>query len=190
MSDTFVPIKQLATEMGMDRSHARRYVLNLRISPAKRRTPESGGQLTLTVSGEEAAFIRRTREEQGFLSAATPVASETGFFYVIQLVPELDPHRAKLRFADNAQTRLAQHRTSAPTATLLKSWPRKRSWERTAIDAMVATGCRPILSEVYEASDVDAVVKRGDEFFALLPRPSDSVPLSGSSPHLNTGSTV
>lgn len=89
----------------------------------------------------------------------------------------------KLGFADNAETRLAQHRTSAPTAKLLRSWPCKRSWERTAIDAMAATGCSLILNEVYEASDLDAVLKRGNEFFALLPRPSETVPLSGSSPH-------
>ena len=71
MTDEYVSLKQLATELGMDRSHARRYVRNLGVTPAKRRTPDSGGQLTLTVSAQEAAFIRRTREEQGFLASFT-----------------------------------------------------------------------------------------------------------------------
>ncbi len=183
MADDHIPLKQLAAELGMDRSHTRKYVLNLGITPAKRRTPHSGGQLTLTVSAQEADFVRRTRAEQGFLGSQKPVATETGFFYVIQLVPELDAKRVKLGFADNAEARLVQHRTSAPTAKLLKSWPCRRSWERTVIDALAAVGGRLILNEVFEFSDIDILLKRADELFALLPHPTESVPLSNSSPH-------
>jgi hypothetical protein len=185
-----VSLKELAAKLGMDRSHTRKYVINLGIKPTKRRTPYSGGQLTLTVSAQEAEFICRTRAERGFLDPQKAVVAETGFFYVIQLVPELDPKRLKLGFADNAEVRLAQHRTSAPTARLLRSWPCKRSWERTAIDALAATGGRPIRNEVYEFTDVDVLLKRGDEFFALLPQPTDRVPLSASSPHREDQSAV
>jgi hypothetical protein len=51
------------------------------IAPEKRRTPESGGQLTLIVSAEEADFILRTRKEQGFLGSGQAVSTEVGFFY-------------------------------------------------------------------------------------------------------------
>jgi hypothetical protein len=100
MSDEYISLKQLAGELGMDRSHARKYVLNLGVTPAKRRTRESGGQMTLPVSAQEAEFIRHTREEQGLLDSQKPVASENGFFYAIQLVPEFAPGRVKLGFAD------------------------------------------------------------------------------------------
>lgn len=183
MSEEYVLIKELAAEMGMDRSHARRYVLNLGVEPVKRRTPESRGQATLTVTADEADFIRRTRKEQGFLGSDQVFSTEAGLFYAIQLVPELDPNRVKLGFADSVETRLAQHRTSAPTAKLLKAWPCKRSWERTAMDALAAIGGRLILNEVFEFSDIDAVIKRADEFFALLPDPAKKVPVSDSSPH-------
>jgi hypothetical protein len=43
----FVSIKELAVRLGMDRSHARRYILKLGYAFHKRRTPDSGGQLTL-----------------------------------------------------------------------------------------------------------------------------------------------
>jgi hypothetical protein len=43
VSDEYVSIKELAAELGMDRSHARKYVLNLGLAPVKRRTPDSGG---------------------------------------------------------------------------------------------------------------------------------------------------
>ena len=183
MSEEYVSLKELAEELGMDRSHARKYVLNLGLKPVKRRTPDSGGQPALTVSAEEAEFIRRTRKEQGFLGSGTVVTSEAGFFYVIQLVPDLDPNRVKLGFADSVETRLSQHRTSAPTARILKSWPCKRSWERTVIDALAAVGGRLILNEVFEFSDMEAVLRRAEDLFALLPDPSTKVPLSGNSPH-------
>ena len=184
MSDEYISLKQLAGELGMDRSHARRYVLNLGVTPAKRRTPESGGQLTLTVSAQEAEFIRHTRGEQGFLDSQKAVASEAGFFYAIQLVPELAPGRVKLGFADGVELRLSQHRTSAPTARLLRSWPCRRAWERTAIDALSAIGGALVLNEVFEFQDIDEVLRRGDEFFGLLPDPATKPALSPNSPHL------
>jgi hypothetical protein len=49
-SDGFVSIKELAQRLGMDRSHARRYVLKLGYSFHKRRTSDSGSQLTLCVT--------------------------------------------------------------------------------------------------------------------------------------------
>ena len=190
MSDGYISLKQLAGELGMDRSHARRYVLNLGVTPVKRRTPESGVQLTLTVSAQEAEFIRHTREEQGFLDSQKPVANETGFFYAIQLVPELAPGRIKLGFADGVELRLAQHRTSAPTARLLKSWPCRRAWERTAIDALSAIGGALVLNEVFEFEAIDELLQRGDEFFRLLPDPSTRTALSPSSPHQGGGNTA
>lgn len=70
MSDEFISLKALAAELCMDRSHARCYVLRLGVKPQKRRTPESGGQLTLTVSASEAEFVKSRRNEQGFLDSA------------------------------------------------------------------------------------------------------------------------
>jgi hypothetical protein len=158
-------------------------VLNLGITPAKRRTPDSGGQLTLTVSSSEAALIRRTRTEQGFSGTHSPIENEVGFFYFIQLVPELEPRRIKLGFADNVANRLQQHRTSAPTAKVLKYWPCRRTWERTAIDAVAAAGGALILNEVFEFQDVEAAIQRADQFFSLLPKPSTRNDVAEHSPH-------
>jgi hypothetical protein len=184
MYDEFVSIKQLAVDLGMDRSHARRYVLRLGIEPKKRRTTDSGGQLTLTVTSEEAAYIKKQRDEQGFLGSTKPVEKEVGVFYVIQIVPELDPRRIKLGFAEDVIQRLAQHRTSAPTAIVLKSWPCKRSWEGTIIDALAAIDGKLILNEVFEFSDVGKMIFHADALFKLLPPPSLKVGISDNSPHM------
>ncbi|HEY7315555.1 MAG TPA: hypothetical protein VH643_39870 [Gemmataceae bacterium] len=181
--EEFVSLKQLAMELGLDRSNTRKYVLKSGIRPHKRRTPDSGGQLTLALTVEEATRIRVKRREEGFLGSIRPVSKETGFFYVIRLVPELDPHRIKLGFAEDMATRLAQHKTAAPTAVLVKCWPCKRSWEGTVIDCLAGSGCRLILNEVFECEDVEALVAKGDHFFGLLPAPEQRSPLSEHSPH-------
>ena len=183
MSNEFVSIKQLAEELGMDRSHARRYVLKLGLEPQKRRTADSGSQLTLTLTDDEAQLVRNKRGEQGFLDSAKPVSSDAGVFYVIQLVPELDPHRIKLGFADDAATRLNQHRTSAPTAQLLKTWSCRRAWETTVMDCLTATSCQLILNEVFECEDLDKLLECGDAIFELLPDPNSRSALSDASPH-------
>jgi hypothetical protein len=183
MAQEYVSLKQLAEELGLDRSNMRKYALRHGVKPHKRRTPDSGNQLTLAVSISEAEFIRAKRSEEGFLSSSKPVSKEVGVFYVIRLVPELDPRRIKLGFADDLNSRLVQHRTAAPTAVVAKSWPCKRSWEVTVMDCLSACHCKLILNEVFECEDVDALIRKADELFSLLPAPDSKLQLSENSPH-------
>ena len=182
VSDDYVSIKDLAKRLGMDRSHARRYVIKLGYSFHKRRTPDSGSQLTLCVTSAEADGIASHRADTGFTASTVVAKSDVGVFYVIQLVPDLDPKRLKLGFAESLEQRLSQHRTAAPTARLLRAWPCKRAWELTAIDALTRERCRLILNEVFECDEPDALVNRGDAFFGLLPAPEVRAPLASASP--------
>lgn len=95
----------------------------------------------------------------------------------------------KLGFADDGGMRLAQHRTAAPTAKLLRTWPCKRSWEFTVIDALSTAGCKLILSEVYECGDLARLIAHGDQLFAMLPDPTKPVELSEVSPNNNARTT-
>lgn len=110
VSDDYVSIKDLAKRLGMDRSHARRYVMKLGYSFLKQRTPDSGGQLTLCVTRAEAEEITSQRRDKGFLSLTVVAVSDVGVFCVIQLAPDLDPRRLKLGFAESLEQRLSQHR--------------------------------------------------------------------------------
>jgi hypothetical protein len=181
--ETYISVKHLAEQLGMDRSHARRYVLKLGFKPQKRRTADSGSQLTLTVTTQEAETILKNRRDRGFTPEAKALESEAGVFYVIQLVPELDAKRIKLGFAIDLNDRLVQHRTSAPTATVLKSWPCKRSWETTVMDCLSSVACRHILNEVFECDSLDDLTRKGDELFRILPDPKRRNELSEHSPH-------
>ncbi len=97
--------------------------------------------------------------------------SEVGVFYVLQLVPELDPKRIKLGFAVDLNDRLLEHRAGAPTAKVLKSWPCKRSWGATAVDCLSSICCRHVrhFGDVFQCDDLGSLLKRGEEFFRILP---------------------
>jgi len=180
----YISIRQLGEKLGLDPSNARKYVLKLGYKPVMRRTPESRGQKALTVTLKEADAIVKRRLEEGFLRSGKPVETEFGFFYVIQLVPELDPRRIKLGFAVNVSERLSEHRTASPTAKIKAKWPCRRSWERTVIDCLVASSCKLISHEVYECSDLEGLIKKGNTFFEVLPSPDFKPALAKTSPLL------
>ena len=103
--------------------------------------------------------------EEKFIAPST-----IGFFYVIATIPHKDPRELKLGFTDQLARRLKQHQTTCPKAVIKKSWSCKFSWEVTVRDCLTASGCTSIGGEVYECDDIDALLKKGDELFAILPR--------------------
>lgn len=182
-SKDYVSLNSLADDLGVDRSNLQKYVKNSTpIEPFRRRTPDSRNQLTLVVTTEQAKLIRQKRESEGFGVAIAAPTSDYGKFYIIQLVPELDPKRLKLGFAENLENRLSQHRTAAPTSKVLKSWPCKRSWETAVMDAFTVNHCRLILNEVFECDSNDELLSFGDSLFSHLPDPNASPRLSENSP--------
>jgi hypothetical protein len=167
--EQYVTLRELAEEMGLDRSNARKYILKAGFTFTKVRTPESGNQLTLALSREEAEAVLELRKSQGFGPGKRPIDNEEGYFYVIQIAPDLDPLRIKLGFTNNVESRLRAYQTVAPAAKLVKAWGCKRSWERAAIDSITREGCQLIANEVFECENLEQVVKRGEEFFVLMP---------------------
>jgi hypothetical protein len=101
----------------------------------------------LTVA--EAEQIVEEREGRGYLASVAVTSSDVGVFYIIQLVPDLDPNRIKLGFAESLDRRLSEHRTAAPTAQVLQAWPSRRTWEGTVIAALTRSGCSLIRNEVF-----------------------------------------
>ena len=91
-----------------------------------------------------------------------------GVFYLIQLEPEHDPGRFKIGFASNIDERLRSHRTAAPLCQLVKTWPCKPLWEKTAIDSVCA-GYERLYTEVFRAPSLEEVELRCNRFFAVMP---------------------
>ena len=101
-----------------------------------------------------------------------------GYFY---LIPEALPNRVKIGFADNVDRRLAEHRTAAPTAKLVKCWPCKRSWDHAAMDSITREGCKLVSNEVFEGL-LQGFLDRAGQFFSVMPNPDSEVELSEYSP--------
>lgn len=121
-----------------------------------------GDKLLLT--REDAEKLITSYEARRGLISPSEESSATfdryGYFYIIQLIPEILPNRVKIGFADNVEKRLNEHRTAAPTAQLLKAWSCKRSWDYAAMDSITREGCKLVLNEVYEG-DIEALIARG-----------------------------
>ena len=170
----FVLLKNLAEEFGLDRSSIRRYVLKNNFEPLKVRTIGSRGQLILALTTEDAESVREMRRMQGYTTKSRigkPVMDNgEGVFYIIQLVPELEPERVKLGFSRDMESRLSAHRTAAPTAKLLETWPCHRNWELAVIASITRTECNPLSDEVFVVQDIEALIERGAGFFALMPK--------------------
>ncbi len=181
-----VSLRQLSEMLGINQSQARKYVLGLGFNPPQARTPDSRGKLTYAFTEEEAEQIVSARRQAGFImgdTRGTPsVRDDIGVFYIIQIVPELAPNRLKFGFAARLHDRLAQHRTSAPTACILRSWPSRRTWEPALIDCLASVGCELILNEVYECYNLESLLDYTESLFKLMPDPSHRVPLSNASP--------
>lgn len=97
-----------------------------------------------------------------------------GFFYMIQLVPELEPNRIKLGFSKSIKNRLMQHRCTCPNAKLIKKWKCKKNDESFVMRKIANKGCKRIytnidnkktITEVFDCEDYNQVTNRLDEIF-------------------------
>lgn len=170
---TLVALVDLADELQINRSSIFKIYKRLDIQPTKRRDAARGNQLTLLVSEAQASVIRadvrgNRRTDSAGRSDAPEFLSDEGWFYLIQLEPALDPGRIKVGFTTDRDGRISNHRCSEPFAVYHKSWPCRRTWERTAIDCVTA-GLEQLHTEVFRGPSVEAVAARGDQFFLLMP---------------------
>lgn len=93
---------------------------------------------------------------------------DVGVFYLLRLEPQHDPNRFKVGFASNLSERLRQHKCSAPFTEVIKTWPCRRLWEKTAIECVTAN-CERLHTEIFRAQSISEVEQRCDQFFALMP---------------------
>lgn len=170
-NEDFVSIEDLACEFGIDKSNVFKYLKKHGIHAHKRRLSGHNSQKCACLNRDEAEQIRKMRASEGYSHDAQSLTSGAGSFYVIRLVPDLDPRRIKLGFANDINQRLVAHRCSAPTAEVVKTWPCKASWERTAIDCL-SNGLPSLSNEVFVVEDLEKLIGLGDKFFGIMPDPS------------------
>ena len=169
MENDLITVSQLASDLGKQKQHIFKVLNRLGIERKLKKSAAARGQKVAYVTTED---YKRVKE---YFSVVESEASETivdsdtgGVFYLIQLEPEHDPGRFKLGFATNIEERLRSHKTAAPFSKVLKTWPCKLLWEKTAIDC-ATQGCEQLHTEVFRSESVKEVQARCDQFFALMP---------------------
>ena len=175
MAKEFQTLKDLSAELGLDRSHCRKFVLSLGIETFPIRLPGTRGTPLRAVTKADAERVRQERLARGFHkpsggeseSAPHRVAETQGSFYVIALDPEARPGRLKFGYALNVHGRLSEHRCAAPAAELLGSWPAQRSWE-PCIMAALSLGALQVGPEVFDVADVEATMEKAGRFMDML----------------------
>ena len=175
-SGDFVTIGELARMIGMDKSHALRFTKKLRTPRVRIRTAKSGNQATVAFTQADAEAVCRARELSGYSlrngdSSFAPDPN-SGFFYVIQLIPEFSKNRIKLGFTNDLSARLAEHRTTCPTAVYAITFPCRREWEATIMQFIAAgAGLTWIGGEVFEG-DIWSLEKYVENLRQVIPEKS------------------
>ena len=174
MTEERISVIEAAKRLGKHRKSLPRILKRLGITPSSERRSEHGGQATAFITLDDFEMLSQYVSD-GECCVASENGRDTsspspdqGFFYVIQLEPELDPGRFKVGFAVNLPDRLRVFQCAAPFATLIATWPFHRSWEKTAIDS-VTPGSENLHTEVFRTFSLDSIIKRCSEFFSLMP---------------------
>jgi hypothetical protein len=178
MTDNTISVIDLAAQLGKRKQTIFKVLRRLGIEPTKATSANSRGAFVAYITDEDARLIRaelampsnsETFGEVGLDPTEISVPGQQGLFYLILLERRHDPGRFKVGFAINLSDRLRALRCSAPFATVVKSWPCKMLWEKTAIEC-VSDGCERLHTEVFRADSIEAVIAKCESFFALMPR--------------------
>ncbi len=169
-----ISVINLADEIGVRKQTIFKVAKRLGIETQKLRTEQGRGQLVAHLSSEDAEAIRDAISVSDTVNDDDPEASASGWFYIIQLEPTMDPGRIKLGFAIDVEQRLRSHRTSAPFSALVQRWPCKALWEKTAIDC-ISTECERLHTEVFRTQNLHATTDLADSFFSIMPDPNGAL---------------
>lgn len=169
MSGETISVIDVAKSLGKHKAHIFKVLARLGIETVKEKSSTAKGQKIAYITTDEYDRIKEyfaASEDDSEAPANQPDVG--GVFYLIQLEPEHDPGRFKLGFATNIEERLRSHKTAAPFSKVLKSWPCKLLWEKTAIEC-ASQGCVRLHTEVFRTESIDEVRSRCEQFFKLMP---------------------
>jgi hypothetical protein len=179
MTDNLISVKEFAESNGLLRQTVFKVLKRLGIEPSKSRGgSQNRGQTISYITEHDARSVlealapsRNLQNGQEAEETDLPEAAlcDIGVFYLLRLEPEHDPNRFKVGFANNLNERLRQLRCSAPYTQVVKKWPCRRLWEKTAIEC-VTDGCERLHTEVFRAPSLETVEERCTKFFALMPQ--------------------
>lgn len=178
MKEHLISVKDFSEQNGLRRQTVFKVLKRLNIEPSKYRgNNQNRGQVISYITEDEARIVletltsNRNIQDEETKEQEYPDISlyDIGVFYLLSLEPELEPNRFKVGFASNLNERLRQHRCVAPYIQVIKVWPCRRLWKKTAIEC-VTEGCERLHTEVFRTSSIDIVRGKCEQFFELMPK--------------------
>jgi len=176
MAEKRISVNDFAQKHGLIKQTVFKVLKRLGIDAVKSRGgSENRGQMISYITEDEGHRILEalaaSRNTNSLSGENEPDAAlyDVGVFYLLQLEPEHDPNRFKVGFASNLNERMRQHRCSAPFIEVVKTWPCRRLWEKTAIEC-VTSNCEQLHTEVFRTDSIENVKTKCDQFFELMPK--------------------
>lgn len=165
---TLILVSDVAGRIGKDRSTVLRRAKRMGMGLHSVQGPR--GATSAALSAEDAARLQE-HYDGGLRPLSGPDDDDDhdggGVYYVVRLVPELDPRRVKFGFTTSLDRRLAEFRTTCPHVELVRQWPCSGLNVEHVATGALARRCRHLGGEVFEADDIDDVLEAADAFFAL-----------------------
>ena len=159
----------MASSLGRHKNSILRVINRLGIEKHLEKSNEARGQKITFISQDDFERVKEHFQHVDTKNTTTHIDSESGgVFYLIQLEPQYDPTRFKLGFASDINGRLRAHRTSAPFSKIIKTWPCKLLWEKTAIES-ITRRCERVHTEVFRGESLKVILDRCEQFFSLMP---------------------
>lgn len=177
MDDQLISVIDVARRLGVRKQTVFKVLLRHGIDAVKQRNSSNRNQLISYITHDELVRINtgllviasKNQIEQIDDEAVSDILStEQGAFYLLQLEPTHDAGRFKVGFAGSMSERLRALRCSAPYAMVVKTWPCRRLWEKTAIDC-VTVDCERLHTEVFRTDSLKLVIDKCEQFFRLMP---------------------
>jgi hypothetical protein len=179
MGSFTISVMDFAQNNGLRKQTVFKVLKRLHIEPSKSRgDSENHGQVISYITEDDARRVleelastisTRNRRKGKDTQKQESAPYDVGVFYLLCLEPNHDPNRFKVGFATDIVERLRKLRCAAPYIKVVKTWPCRLLWERTAIEC-VTEGCERLHTEIFRTSSLKAVEEKCEQFFALMPK--------------------
>lgn len=176
--EDFISVIDLAQQIGKQKQGIFKIIKRFGIEQKISSSAASRGQSVSMISAKDAEIIKiyiASKITDKFYESSDGAGEpeelypeSRGVFYLLRLEPDHDPGRFKVGFTTNVQERLRTLRCSAPLLEVIKTWPCKSLWEKTAIDS-VTDGCERLHVEVFRTISIETVIAKCDRFFGVMP---------------------
>ena len=174
MKKGYIAVSEVESSLGKRKQSIFKIINRLGIEKHFEKSDSAKGQKIAFISEDDFDLVKehvQSSSTAGAIASIDPASG--GVFYLIQLEPEYDPSRFKLGFTSDMNERLRSHRTAAPYSRVVKTWPCKLLWEKTAIES-IARGCEQVHTEVFRG-EIEVILDRCERFFTQMPSFTDGM---------------